>query len=165
MSEMEMIISSAPEIPLGYRRLDGSAVGIIEGNPYHFTPDSRFWDDVKDRIGDLPLQEALPDGRLIPDYVDGALVTDEAHLPEPFRMQGPETPVVVSARQFKLQLLASGLYETVEAWVATQPLPVRIAYDNSATFLRDDKTLVSGFKAMGVTKKQIDDFFAAALLL
>lgn len=72
-----------PEIPLGYRRADGSAVGLVDGNPYHFTPESRHWDDVKDRIDDLPLQEVLPDGRMLPEYVDGELVTELPPLPAP----------------------------------------------------------------------------------
>ena len=149
-------------IELGYRRADGTAVGVMNGLPYHFTEASPHWADIADGIAALPLQEALPDGRMLPEYVDGVLVTDAGGLPV-FEM--PSAPVSVSARRFKLQLLASGMYEAVEAWVATQPLPVRIAYDNSATFQREDKTLVSGFKAMGVTKKQIDDFFDAAAKL
>lgn len=71
-------------------------------------------------------------------------------------------PPMVSSRQFKLQLFASGLYDAVETWVLSQPLPTRIAYSNSSTFVRDDKTLENGFKSMGVTKEQIDAFFIAA---
>lgn len=70
-----------PEIPLGYRRADGTAVGLINGMAYHFTSDSPYWSDVEGRIAVLPLQEALPDGRKLPEYVDGKLVTDAAKLP------------------------------------------------------------------------------------
>lgn len=149
-------------IELGFRRADGTAVGVVNGHPYHFTKASPHWADIADDIAALPLQEALPDGRMLPEYVDGVLVTDAAGLPV---FEVPSAPVSVSARQFKLQLLASGMFEAVEAWVAAQPLPVRIAYDNSATFQRDDATLQSGFAAMGATPEQVDAFFAAAALI
>lgn len=72
-----------PDIALGYRRADGSAVGFVDGNPYHFTPESRHWDDVKDRIAELPLQIALPDGRMQPEYINGELVTELPAPPAP----------------------------------------------------------------------------------
>lgn len=74
-------------------------------------------------------------------------------------------PDRVSARQFKLQLLAAGLLDDVEAWVALQDQAVQIAFANSATFVRTDEMMQSGFTALGFTEQQIDDFFTAAALL
>lgn len=71
-------------------------------------------------------------------------------------------PDRVTARQFKLQLLADGLLETVEAWVASQGKAIQLAYDNSGTFARDEAMLQSGFQALKFPPEQIDAFFSAA---
>ncbi|MGO6847993.1 hypothetical protein ACCS84_33235 [Rhizobium ruizarguesonis] len=68
----------------------------------------------------------------------------------------------VSARQFKLQLLAAGLLDTVDAWVTQQPRDLQIAYEYSGTFVKDSPMMAAGFAAMGFTPKQIDGFFVAA---
>lgn len=81
----------------------------------------------------------------------------------------PEPPAVipdrVTARQFKLQLLASGYLDAVEAWIATQPRAVQIAYANSGTFVRDEPMLQAGFNALNFTHEQGDAFFTAAAAL
>jgi len=75
----------------------------------------------------------------------------------------PEQPIVsVSARQFKLQLLAAGLIDDVEAWVGTQDRAVQIAYQNSGSFMRLEPMMQAGFAALGFTEEQIDAFFTAA---
>jgi hypothetical protein len=80
----------------------------------------------------------------------------------------PPSPVVperVTARQFKLQLLAAGLLDQVEAWVASQDQAVQIAYANSGTFLRTEPMMQTGFQALGFTAAQIDAFYVAAAAL
>ncbi|MER8811469.1 hypothetical protein [Mesorhizobium sp. M0965] len=74
----------------------------------------------------------------------------------------PVIPDRVSARQFKLQLLAAGLLTDVEAWIATQGPAVQIAYENSGSFVRADPTMQAGFAALGFSGAQIDAFFTAA---
>ena len=74
-------------------------------------------------------------------------------------------PDRVTARQFKLQLLAAGLLDQVEAWIASQSQAVQIAYSNSGTFVRDEPMMQAGFAALGFTPEQIDAFFAAAAAL
>ncbi len=78
----------------------------------------------------------------------------------------PGEPVIkvesVSARQFKLQLLAAGLLDQVDAWIASQGRPVQIAYEYSGTFVRSEPMMAAGFAAMGFTEEQIDAFFTAA---
>ncbi|TGV61839.1 hypothetical protein EN784_01645 [bacterium M00.F.Ca.ET.141.01.1.1] len=71
-------------------------------------------------------------------------------------------PLSVSARQFKLQLLAAGLLDQVEAFVASQGAAVQIAYDNSGSFVRTEPMMAAGFAALGYTAEQIDAFFVAA---
>lgn len=77
----------------------------------------------------------------------------------------PAAPARVSARQFKLQLLAAGLLDQVENWIATQDQAVQIAYANSATFVRTDVMMQAGFAELGFSPEQVDDFFSAAALL
>ncbi len=74
----------------------------------------------------------------------------------------PVIPDVVSSRQFKLGLLAAGLLDQVEAWVATQDRAVQIAYHNSATFVRSEPMMQQGFTGLGFTEDQIDAFFMQA---
>jgi len=75
----------------------------------------------------------------------------------------PPPPVEsVSARQFKLQLLAAGLLDQVDAWIASQSVAVQIAYEYSGSFVRTEPMMASGFAAMSFTDQQIDDFFTAA---
>jgi hypothetical protein len=71
-------------------------------------------------------------------------------------------PDRVTARQFKLQLLAAGLLDSVEGWIATQSQAVQIAYANSGTFVRTEPMMAAGFAALGFTSEQVDAFFTAA---
>lgn len=71
-------------------------------------------------------------------------------------------PSIVSSRQFKLQLLAQGLLDQVDAWVKTQSQAVQIAYEYSGSFVRTEPMMAAGFAAMGFTDQQIDVFFTAA---
>lgn len=74
----------------------------------------------------------------------------------------PPAPDRVTARQFKLQLLADGILDQVEGWIATQSQAVQIAYAHSSTFVRTDPMMQAGFAALGFTPEQIDAFFIAA---
>lgn len=74
-------------------------------------------------------------------------------------------PASVSSRQFKLQLLAAGLLDQVDAWISSQSKAVQIAYEYSGSFVRTEPMMAAGFAAMGFTDQQIDDFFTAAAAL
>lgn len=74
----------------------------------------------------------------------------------------PEPPKLVTARQFKLQLLAADLIDSVEAWVGAQDRSIQIAYEYSGSFVRDEPMMQSGFAALGFTPEQIDAFFVVA---
>ena len=127
--------------------------------------------------------ETLPEGwfATIQDAVDassgdGALlkvvtpIASEEELSDvlaPYGLKGPFIiiPDRVTARQFKLQLLAAGLLDQVETWVAAQDQAVQIAYANSGTFLRTEPMMATGFAALGFTSAQIDAFYTAAAAL
>lgn len=76
-------------------------------------------------------------------------------------------PIVdsVSARQFKLQLLAAGLIDQVDAWVESQSRAVQISFEYSGTFVRSEPMMAAGFGAMGFSNEQVDAFFQAAAKL
>lgn len=74
----------------------------------------------------------------------------------------PVVPESVSSRQFKLQLLATGLLDQVDAWIAGQTKAVQLAYEYSGSFVRSSPMMTEGFQAMGFTDQQIDAFFTAA---
>ena len=75
----------------------------------------------------------------------------------------PPPPIEsVSSRQFKLQLLAAGLLDSVDAWVKTQDRATQISYEYSGEFVKESPMMATGFQAMGFTDQQIDDFFTAA---
>lgn len=77
----------------------------------------------------------------------------------------PIVPDRVTARQFKLQLLAAGLLDQVETWIGQQDQAVQIAYANSSTFLRTEPMMATGFAALGFTSDQVDAFYTAAAAL
>ncbi|WP_028747980.1 hypothetical protein [Rhizobium mesoamericanum] len=100
-----------------------------------------------------------------PDFVEGmAEEYIDENDPELLAFLNPPPPPVesVSARQFKLQLLAAGLLDQVDAWIATQSKAVQIAYEYSGTFVRTEPMMAAGFAAMGFSEEHIDSFFTAA---
>ncbi|WP_259669123.1 hypothetical protein [Rhizobium lentis] len=87
------------------------------------------------------------------------------HLTESFGEVPSPIIESVSARQFKLQLLAAGLLDQVDAWISSQSKAVQIAYEYSGTFVRSEPMMATGFIAMSFTEEQIDEFFVAAAAL
>lgn len=74
----------------------------------------------------------------------------------------PPAPASVTARQFKLQLVATNLIDTVDAWIATQDRATQVAYEYSGTFVCSEPMMQAGFLAMGFQPAEIDAFFVAA---
>lgn len=77
----------------------------------------------------------------------------------------PIVPDRVSANQFGKQLAAMGLLEQVQSWVAQQDAATQWSFGRSATFVRDDPMMQTGFADLGFTSAQIDAFFIAAAAL
>lgn len=85
--------------------------------------------------------------------------------PKPEPPQPVRTPDFVSSRQFKLMLEIMGQTLAVETWVAAQPKLIRIAYENSGQFDRNDPMLQAGFKALGFSEADLTAFYVAAAKL
>lgn len=130
----------------------------MEHGFYH--PERGYWQAIGGDPEDL--LSTYPEGTVqVPvkpgadyDWQDGAWVYVEP--------PAPPAPERVTARQFKLQLLADGILDQVEGWIAIQSQAVQIAYANSGTFVRDEPMMQAGFAALGFTPGQIDAFFTAA---
>ncbi len=121
------------------------------------------WRDLKKNGLRAAEPFVVPDGKVKvgPERFDDEgrkQVFDVEDAPEP----EVTIPDVVSSRQFKLGLLAAGLLDQVEGWVATQDRAVQIAYHNSATFVRSEPMMQQGFTGLGFTEDQIDAFFVQA---
>ncbi len=121
--------------------------------------ESRYWSSAAGAY-----VEELPEGAGVTRIVSEAELTDVLAV---YGLPGPVAlvPDRVTARQFKLQLLAAGLIDQVEAWIATQDRSVQIAFEYSGTFVRDEPMMQAGFAALGFTEQQVDEFFAAAATL
>jgi hypothetical protein len=71
----------------------------------------------------------------------------------------------VTPRQVRLLLLQQGLLDQVEAMIATQDKATQITWDYALEFRRNDPLLVNLSKNLGLSDKQIDQFFMAASAL
>jgi hypothetical protein len=140
---------------MNYRNPSYNAHGTIdcevnispEGVAEEWAPFTASPDDAEENGRDI-YAAAISAGDVAP-YVPGSAIVPES----------------VSARQFKLQLLAQNLLDQVETWVASQSQAVQIAYANSGTFVRDEPMMQAGFAALGFTSQQINDFFTQAAAL
>jgi hypothetical protein len=74
-----------------------------------------------------------------------------------------EVPDEVSMAQARLALLAAGLLQTVEAAVSSLPTAAQIEWDYRATVHRESALVLQLGGALGLTPKQIDALFVAAL--
>lgn len=106
---------------------------------------------------------SAPEGKQIvgaPTYaVAGGVVVEVCDVED---IPPPPVPDRVTSRQFKLALLANGMLDDVETWIAAQDRAVQIAYANSGTFVRDEPMMQAGLAALGLSPAQIDAFFTAA---
>jgi len=120
------------------------------------------WGGVWGRTPDVPNPILLPTG-------------DHIHAPEvgadyggfslvPWVMEEPPPPPVVSVtpRQFRLQLDAMGLLDTIEEWVRSQPRAIGVTFEYAIEFRRDDPMFIAAAEAFGFTEEQRDGFFLAA---
>lgn len=126
------------------------------------SPAEDGWSNGQYRLAAILPADPVPEGKQVVstsvDLVEGQpryvhLLEDVPPAPVPDR---------VTARQFKLQLLADGILDQVEGWIATQSQAIQIAYANSGTFVRDEPMMQAGFAALGFTPEQVDAFFTAA---
>ncbi|WP_247645094.1 hypothetical protein [Brucella pituitosa] len=76
--------------------------------------------------------------------------------------QSPKVPDRLPRIAFRLQLLADGLLDDVEAWVANQDRGTQIIYADSDSFPRNDPNLLEALAAIGYTIAQVESFFAKA---
>jgi hypothetical protein len=79
-----------------------------------------------------------------------------------YEMPEEPAPDSVTARQFKMQLVISGIKAQVDGWIAMQEEIVQVAYEYSGTFVKAEPMMQAGFEQLGFTEDQRDAFFRAA---
>ena len=128
----------------------------------------KTWGGTWGTTVDVPNPLRLPNGDTVhapeieADYAGHKLVPWVMDEPPP----PPPPPVTtVSPRQFRLQLDAMGLLDTVEAWVTTQPRAIGVTFEYAVEFRRDDIMFNAAADAFGFTEAQKDQFFIAAAAL
>lgn len=72
-------------------------------------------------------------------------------------------PVSVSPAQFRLALHASGLYDQVQAAVATLEVPKQIKWEFATSVDRNNADLIALATALSLTDVQLDQLFIDAL--
>jgi hypothetical protein len=83
----------------------------------------------------------------------------------PPAQESPPVPQVVSRAQLKLALLAAGILDAVEGFVATADRAVQIMWAERAEFDRHHPLLAEMVTAFGMTPGQADDIFRLAATL
>lgn len=69
-------------------------------------------------------------------------------------------PHSLTRRQFKLALIRSGLYETVEAMIAaSDDLELRVTYQEALDFERSHPMILQMAESLGKTDAELDDLF------
>ena len=68
----------------------------------------------------------------------------------------------ITPRQIRLQLIALGLRQQVEDWVATQPLAVKDWWEFALIYERNSQMLIDAATNFGLTSEQLDELFKAA---
>lgn len=122
---------------------------------------------VVENIIEAPVDFELPGKLLIETTEDaqiGGTYSDGVFTP-PEIEEVIVIPDRVTANQFGKQLALMGLLETVETWVDQQDASTQWSFHRSATFVRTDEMMQSGFAALGFSPEQIDAFFLAASTL
>lgn len=77
-------------------------------------------------------------------------------------MLPPAVPKYITPRQCRLVLYQQGLLGNVEAMIQQSTEDVRIAWEYASEFRRNDPLLAQFAANLGLTSKQLDDFFIAA---
>ena len=72
---------------------------------------------------------------------------------------------VITPRQARLALLAAGLLDAVEAYIATQSRAVQLEWEYASEIRRDNALLTTAAAALGMTNEQVQALFTRAATL
>jgi hypothetical protein len=97
------------------------------------------------------------------------IIGDASQFPHSFSLQSNQIPagenlsvITISPRQARLALQQSGLLDSIDALVATQPREVRIQWEYATEINRCDLLVCTVLTALGLTSEQIDALFNLA---
>lgn len=94
--------------------------------------------------------------RFEPWYSDEAIEKEVAKRKEELKVKS------ITPRQMRLQLIALGLRQQVEDWVATQPLAIKDWWEFSLSYERNNQMLIDAATHFGLTSEQLDQLFIEA---
>jgi len=102
----------------------------------------------------------IPLDPTIPEYQEYLAWLAQGNAPPPYVPPPPPPPILPIVR-FRLNLLAAGYLEQVEAFMAgpVATLEQKILWEYSTEVSRDDPTLAALAEALGFTEAQIDEVF------
>lgn len=151
-------------------RFDALAPHTIDGE--QFAPGAFMHEDVRDRfnvvVADLPPQPAdySVDTHSV-EKIDPApyVVYKRRSDAEIAAIIKSKIPTIVTMRQARLALLASGLLPTVNAAVAAADDATKITWEFSSEVQRSNPLIATLAAALMLTEEQLDDLFTLAASL
>lgn len=127
-----------------YKRPDGSFVAVVEGYPYHVTPDDPLFPEAQRDGVDAPFEPVAPEPT------------------EAEKLAAWRATAKVSRFQARAALYASGKLGEVEAVVAKAGGMAGIAWADASEFRRDSPTIAALAAGAGLTDTDLDALFIAA---
>ena len=100
---------------------------------------------------------AYDDYRAAPESLDSIIASWEAIATRQYYDSSAITP-----RQARLALLNAGLFDAVEAYIATLPKAAQVEWEYANEIRRDHALLTQAAAALGLTDAQLDALFETA---
>jgi hypothetical protein len=102
----------------------------------------------------------VPDGkRIVPGAVERFSEDGKAQLFEVEDAPPPPVPQAIYPLQARKALRAAGLFDAVQAHVASLSAEEQDEWEYALEIRRDHPVIVNGATALGLTKAQVDDLF------
>lgn len=127
-----------------FKRPDGSFVAIVNGLPYHVTPDDPLFTDAQASGADAPFEPIAPE----PTEAENLAAWRET--------------AKVSRFQARAALFAAGKLDAVDAAVAAAGGLAAIAWADASEFRRTSPTIAALAAGAGLTDADLDALFIAA---
>ena len=140
---------------------NGPANPAVPGLKFGFALESRYPTPHPVFFGACP-DDTRADALAVPGVL-GVLTEAEYQQALTDELTERRAGMTCSKAQGKLELLESGLLDTVEAWIATQPVATQIEYADRSVWERNWPLVVQFAAEHGISDVQLDAMFARAV--